>query len=65
MAGKGGHQHTMTERDGQNHKCNSCEFRCTPQALYMVERNTNLHRIVKARPGIKPKVWNGEGVSRR
>jgi hypothetical protein len=65
MVGKGGHQHSMTKMDGKNHQCSSCEFRCTPSALPLVLRNTNLHRIVKVKPGMKPKVWNGEGVSRR
>ena len=52
------HVHAMSVRDGANHKCSSCEFRCTPRALSTVEASKSKHVLVKARKGVKPKVWD-------
>lgn len=41
--------------------CTSCEFRCTPRAVERVNANPRAHRVVKARKGLKPRIWDIPG----
>lgn len=41
------------------YKCSSCEFRCTPGALGVVQRSSNVHVMIKATDPRAKQIWSG------